>query len=57
MTLFTNIKTLTIPSQKKANERTADDVLRMTQNRIRNWAKASNNGSQKPKGVANILVD
>ena len=57
MTLFTDIKNLTIPSQKKANERTADDILRMTQNRIRNWAKASNNGSQKPKGVANILVD
>ena len=46
MTLFTDINTLTIPSQKKANERTADDILRMTQNRIRNWAKASNNGSQ-----------
>ena len=29
----------------------------MAQNRIRNWAKASDNGAKKPEGVANILVE
>lgn len=57
MTLFVSPKTLTIPSQKKASEKTADDVLHMAQNRIRNWAEASNNGAKKPEGVANILVE
>ena len=57
MSLFIDTKTLTIPSQKKASDKTADDVLQMVQNRIRNWAKASDNGAKKPEGVANILVE
>jgi len=57
MSLFIDTKTLTIPSKIKASEKTADDVLQMVQNRIRNWAKASDNGAKKPEGVANILVE
>ena len=57
MSLFIDTKTLTIPSKRKASEKTADDVLHMAQNRIRNWAKASDNGAKKPEGVANILVE
>ena len=57
MSLFIDTKTLTIPSKRKASDKTADDVLHMAQNRIRNWAKASDNGAKKPEGVANILVE